>query len=245
MIKSTTPETDAAEWWCPDCGTDERKGGVRTTDVVPAAFARRLEQERDGARREFAKQPVKGQREFATIYDSENYAADKLEGNEPSIVKPSRSDEQLQLALAKMVPGYIMTVEESSGFWKVDVFYWIDNKWRTSKQRVTDREWPHVCWLIEQSLNRDKAIEFFSELNVITAAAIDENAEDKGALWDLIHATWQQKAEALIRLQIEPLTRKQLADTALLTSGPKPHNVPTNQLSISLATHTADPAQTS
>ncbi len=153
----------------------------------------------------------------------------------------STTNEKLQLALVKMIPNHIMGVIESNGrHWSVTVFYWIDNK-----QRVTDREWPHVCWLIEQSLNRDKAIEFFSELNVITAAAIDENAEDKGALWDLIHATWQQKAEALIRLQIEPLTRKQLADTALLTSGPKPHNVPTNQLSISLATHTADPAQTS
>ncbi len=89
MIKSTTPETDAAEWWCPDCGTDERKGGVRTTDVVPASFARRLEQERDAALRlahatkESVQTSVKGQREFANMFDSVNYAADRLEGKEP------------------------------------------------------------------------------------------------------------------------------------------------------------------
>lgn len=90
------------------------------------------------------------------------------------------TDDQLKLALAKMLPEVLYLHGEG--------VYWTDNKYRTLSfsQPVFDTEWDYLCFLAEEAAGIAviKAMRFY--------------------LWEMTdqmtahHATWQQRATVLI-----------------------------------------------
>lgn len=95
------------------------------------------------------------------------------------------SETELQLALAKMLPEKIEVTFENKIVGNPNAerswyFTWLD---RPAKQSVQDTEWLHVCWLIEETLTTKEALEYY-----------DRQISSH-------HASWQQRAEAIIKVK--------------------------------------------
>ncbi len=88
----------------------------------------------------------------------------------------TKTDQELQLLLAKMLPKEVSVGGNGLVYWND----WSHKKFAT----VEETEWLHVCWLVEQTLDRSQRHQYmFEELPA------DE--------WDQVSATWQQRAMAL------------------------------------------------
>jgi hypothetical protein len=101
------------------------------------------------------------------------------------------TDQELRLALAKMLPEKIRVAES---------FFWIDGV--LDNWTVRDTEWLHVCHLIEKSMGPTTRNEFSHELECV----MDSQPRDyKDMPWraHLVSTTWQQRAEALIKTKGE------------------------------------------
>ena len=89
------------------------------------------------------------------------------------------SDTELQISLAKMLPEMIKQSESIPGnfLWRFDC---------GAGARVLATEWLHVCWLVEQTLGELWPVYYthFMEIGGIA-----------------IHASWQQRAEALCKVK--------------------------------------------
>ena len=102
------------------------------------------------------------------------------------------TDQELQLALAKMLPEKFILRD----FPHIDCVHW-SYKHTDSEfiQRVQDTEWLHVCWLAEKQLSDTQLYNYSMFLSEIMNAK----------MYQLISASWQQKAEALCRLKTSQL----------------------------------------
>lgn len=91
------------------------------------------------------------------------------------------SDQELVTALAEMLPDKIRF---HNGCVRWEVHNW---------PHVTETEWLHVCWTIEQELSEDEG-----ELYVLFLSREVGQRKRHTANFDLITASWQQRARALI-----------------------------------------------
>ena len=100
------------------------------------------------------------------------------------------SDQELKLALAKMLPEKVHVVEFLDEKEPYHRFYWF-NKTVTGGTEIQDTEMLHVCHLIEKDLNNHAWWSFVAYLSDICGAGFSLG----------ISATWQQRAEALIKIK--------------------------------------------
>jgi hypothetical protein len=123
------------------------------------------------------------------------------------------SDQELQLALAKMLPEKIELAAEYANEdgtitgrafqWKYPAVFDLEK----IGQQVTSREWPHVCWLVEQELrykgDQFQWLEYSRQLwKVIWNREPTENDNAcSGLAWNFMNASWQQRAEALCKVK--------------------------------------------
>lgn len=95
--------------------------------------------------------------------------------------------QQLQLAMAKMLPEKVRINHEGTACW-------IDRLIIQEPREVYDTEWLHVCWLVEQQLNDFNKKQFRNELVKICGI---ESSRDINCG---ISASWHQRAEALCKV---------------------------------------------
>jgi hypothetical protein len=89
------------------------------------------------------------------------------------------NDAQLQIELAKAFPEILRQETNSLHF-----------RWIEGDKRITDYEWLQVCWDCEESLSNDDKWKFQPLLMGSVSAEIPYE-----------HATWQQRATALIKVK--------------------------------------------
>lgn len=92
-----------------------------------------------------------------------------------------KTDHELQLALAKMLPEQIR-ISKRHGL-----------VWIKENAKVEETEMLHICWLIEQGLTPKQREKYIDAI----LAPDDERIPYK-ELWTYLHASWQQRAAALI-----------------------------------------------
>jgi len=88
-----------------------------------------------------------------------------------------KTDQELKLALVKMLPEIYWNSIDDCAYWIVGLRH----------GRVLDTEWLHVCWLVEQTLSGMQMLKYQRILSHIC-----ENSTLRAT-----HATWQQRATAL------------------------------------------------
>ena len=112
------------------------------------------------------------------------------------------TDQELQIALAKMLPEKIewvvISIKSIASF-----AYWKDNN-----TQILDTEWLYVSWLVEQTLD---AADFevspaaiYQEtlwLLVNPGTSYERAFDDVGLLKNYTSASWQQRAEALCKVK--------------------------------------------
>ena len=103
---------------------------------------------------------------------------------------------QLQQVMAKMLPEYIEAVAEflnEDGSVRERAYAWKYPKVRVSAigQLVTDMEWLHLCWLVEERLSRGGMISEYENYNGNLGMVCSETNSEP------VHATWQQRTIAL------------------------------------------------
>jgi len=101
----------------------------------------------------------------------------------------NHKDQQLQLALAKMLPKELVEKDNEVLGWHI--------AWRGNapNSKVRESEWLHVCWLVEQEFvsikqqdnYRDELCEIFYKHN-------PQHTQ-------ICSASWQQRAEALCKVK--------------------------------------------
>lgn len=89
------------------------------------------------------------------------------------------SETELKLALAKMLPEKMKWKAYKSNDKQHDPSI----NWKWSHSGIRDTEWLHVCWLIEETLTTKEALEYY-----------DRQISSH-------HASWQQRAEAIIKVK--------------------------------------------
>jgi hypothetical protein len=112
------------------------------------------------------------------------------------------TDQQLQLALARMLPEMLMVdlepIDESAQSSQVCGIKWRSGNSYCDYVDVRETEWLHVCWLVEQGADRQNfALAYQQELERIAA----HNRTDKRGRWAVYHASWQQRATALAKVK--------------------------------------------
>lgn len=99
------------------------------------------------------------------------------------------TDQQLQLALAKMLPEKIKIHNPMGN----SFFDWTDVEEEGRRSPVKDTEWLHVCWLLEKTLTPEQDKQFMGELQR------QIGYYDHVYFPILLHASWQQRATALVK----------------------------------------------
>ena len=94
------------------------------------------------------------------------------------------TDQDLKLALAKMLPEKIFPRQHnrynvSTGMHDPTGF---NIEWIENHVPINDTEWLHVCWLVEETLSEFEGKAYWFAMNNL-------------------HATWQQRAAALIKVK--------------------------------------------
>jgi len=113
------------------------------------------------------------------------------------------NDQQLKLALAKMLPEKIQIfkpLDQRPAF-----FAWYDEEGNTSNY-INDTELLHVCWLVEQDIYSQGicAEHYASELLKIVPRRDLVGSHRRSTMarqFELINATWQQRAAALCKVK--------------------------------------------
>lgn len=116
------------------------------------------------------------------------------------------NDEQLKQALAQMLPEKI-AYEDVWLFWK----RWPEKALgQHASRKVLDTELLHLCWLVEETLDKigdesepPEILGIDIEWNQYTERLwnqFDGTPED-GSLWAIVHATWQQRTIALAQVK--------------------------------------------
>jgi len=99
------------------------------------------------------------------------------------------TDPELKQLLAKMLPETLIYYPYViDGDWEQEPFLsWKDD---TFGNEVLDTELLHICWLVEEGLDRIQQVCYQSQLN------------HKGTVGDFsYHATWQQRTLALAKVK--------------------------------------------
>jgi len=113
------------------------------------------------------------------------------------------TDTQLQLALSKMLPDRIEieTKETDGQIFQYPVWLCRGGNAEDIRGRdVTSAEWLHVCWLVEQALDKtewDTYTEVLSSYVVIN----DTTNRIRFYNFDLAHASWQARATSLAQVK--------------------------------------------
>lgn len=98
------------------------------------------------------------------------------------------TDQQLQLALAKMLPETLIPAVTAGKFW------WNGNqRQRIVGCEIINTEWLHVCWLVEQTLSDEQRDVYIISLMTDVDGTRYMN---RG-----VSATWQQRALALCKVK--------------------------------------------
>lgn len=114
------------------------------------------------------------------------------------------TDQQLQLALAKMLPDMLaiepvtLTNGESYVRWCYNSL--LNHPSRRLSLKVLDTEWLHVCWLVEETILASQQYAYMEKLASI-AGECDCFETDASHAFRVGHATWQQRAIALAKVK--------------------------------------------
>ncbi len=93
-----------------------------------------------------------------------------------------RTEQELKEGLAKLLPDLIYVSEPSNRLcWKVS------SDETLSRRFLDERDWLHVCWLIEQKMTEEQYTKFEVELELMFFD-------------NMLSASWQQRAEAILNL---------------------------------------------
>jgi hypothetical protein len=96
------------------------------------------------------------------------------------------TDTQLKQALAKMLPAKVY-MNTNGG----QMYHRLDGK---PQPKVLDTELLHLCWLVEETLNKKEKRDVQEEL-------VNEETPYEDLFWDICHATWQQRTIALAKVK--------------------------------------------
>ncbi len=92
------------------------------------------------------------------------------------------TDTQLKQALVKMLPDEVEL--------KFNNHYFTEYLWNTKQGRVVlDTELLHLCWLVEQTLDREDQLLY------------TRNSMKGNSTFSAIHAPWQQRTIALAKVK--------------------------------------------
>lgn len=114
------------------------------------------------------------------------------------------TDQELQLALAKMLPDKIEIVNQGHGLDPQVCFFWRDGQGR----QIVDESWLHACWLVEKTLSSWEEISLYRDALCI-ASGRNPNywmyGEPKifpaADFVPVCCSSWQQRAEALCKVK--------------------------------------------
>lgn len=108
------------------------------------------------------------------------------------------TDQQLQLALSKMLPEKLIFDNEYTTYGnptpRVRWLYDSTKHLERSDLSVYDTEWLHVCWLVEETLTDAEMYNHIEHLYQI-------NNKPKYDFHNDCHTTWQQRAIALAKVK--------------------------------------------
>tara|TARA_R110000868_G_scaffold111297_1_gene300760 strand:+ start:47 stop:370 length:324 start_codon:yes stop_codon:yes gene_type:complete len=100
------------------------------------------------------------------------------------------TDDQLQKALAKMLPEQIRFIAFTDDSDEYGFLYWKDKNQHPLQSEVRDTELLHLCWMVEETLNEINSADYAELLRPISA-----NYKL------LYHASWQQRVESLAEVK--------------------------------------------
>ena len=78
--------------------------------------------------------------------------------------------DEMKLAVVKMLPETIFIGSDHQAYWRSERQA-VGGQFQ--HQRITAREWLHVCWLAEQKLTNGKYREFTTYLEMLTGCTAD------------------------------------------------------------------------
>jgi len=117
------------------------------------------------------------------------------------------NEQQLKLALAKMLPEKICLGQGAAV--GETLFYWhnSETEYRGPEQdevlpQIRDTELLHVCWLVEETLDKDQARDYTYLISNFDEAKV-------AADWYPWHTPWQRRAEALAKVKGINLVERQ------------------------------------
>jgi len=130
-----------------------------------------------------------------------NYTDHKVSDHFPDVSKMDKhimnhTDNQLQAALAKMLPELLYIDYFEAKFISIR---WLTNKpnYGRKGESVLDTELLHLCWLVEENLTSSQ-IEDESEIDLYWWE-IYRNCDS--CEWLVCHASWQQRVIALAKIK--------------------------------------------
>jgi len=102
------------------------------------------------------------------------------------------TDQQLQLALAKMLPDKI----KIGGSFRTTINGTQELHTWKSGSPIFEAEWLHVCWLMEQTLDSPQSIHYSKVLQ-------QDTMTNESNYWPFYfcNASWQQRATALCKVK--------------------------------------------
>jgi hypothetical protein len=110
------------------------------------------------------------------------------------------TDNQLNQALAKMLPKLISWHDEGYTEQNDPELYWIctDNS-ATYIREVLNTELLHLCWLVEKSLDDEQVLDYNRTLLEDVLQCFSQGRFRQH--FALTHASWQQKVQALAQVK--------------------------------------------
>lgn len=101
-----------------------------------------------------------------------------------------KTDTELKLALAKLLPEKIVVVSatDEGGY-----FRWKSAAANPHVNFIEETEWLHICWLIEQTFG-ESYMDYIQHLVKLVLPI-------QGAYYKALNASWQQRAEAILKVK--------------------------------------------
>lgn len=103
------------------------------------------------------------------------------------------TDNQLKVALAKMLPDDLMIVNKLTHP-IIPMLYWKGKKIEWEGEPVKDTELLHLCWLVEETINSTTLLRY----DYIGCLSVDIEGD-----WEygFTHASWQHRVIALAKVK--------------------------------------------
>ena len=114
-----------------------------------------------------------------------------------------KTDIELQIWLAKQLPELIKTDYIPATLWAMahTSFIWLDGI--NDGMIVLPREWRSIVEDVEKTLNYDESLMYVSRLEAELRLFARKPTQEQRLKFELISATWQQRATALMMVKGE------------------------------------------